>query len=229
MVSWMIGIGLVNLIFLALHVTQKSSFPRPLSSDEEQRFIERWEQGDQKAKEKLILHNLRLVAHIAKKYYTCGKEQEDLISIGTIGLIKGINTFNRSKNIKLATYASRCIENEILMSLRSDKKTANDVLFNDPIDVDSEGNPLTLLDIIADDCDIPDKIDLKIKAERLMEHIRTVLTPRETFILFERYGLGGKQEKTQMEIAKQLNISRSYVSRIEKKALGKLRAAYNKK
>ncbi len=117
MVSWMIGIGLVNLIFLALHVTQKSSFPRPLSSDEEQRFIERWEQGDQKAKEKLILHNLRLVAHIAKKYYTCGKEQEDLISIGTIGLIKGINTFNRGKNIKLATYASRCIENATLSQM----------------------------------------------------------------------------------------------------------------
>ena len=228
MLSFLMGMGFLNLIFLVLHVTSKSSFPRPLSAKEEQTYIEQWEAGDAKAKEKLILHNLRLVAHIAKKYYSGGKEQEDLISIGTIGLIKGINTFNREKNIKLATYASRCIENEILMSLRWDKKTASDVLFNDPIDVDSEGNPLTLLDIIADESDIPDTIDLKIKAEHLMEHINAVLTPREKSIIFQRYGLDGKEEKTQMEIAQELGISRSYVSRIEKKALNKLKSAYLK-
>jgi len=228
MLSYLFGFGLLNLIFLALHVTNKSSFPRPLTAKEESEMIQRMEEGDQKAREKLIVHNLRLVAHIVKKYYACGKDQEDLISIGTIGLIKGINTFNRKKNIKLATYASRCIENEILMSLRSDKKTAGDVLINDPIDFDNEGNPLTLLDIIADDNDIPDVIDLKIKAEHLMEYIQQVLTPREKMIIFERYGLDGRKEKTQMELAKQLEISRSYVSRIEKKALSKLRSAYLK-
>ncbi len=222
---WM-GMGLINLIFLALHVTNKSSFPRPLSAQEEQEYLTRWEQGDPKAKEKLIIHNLRLVAHIAKKYYTCGKEQDDLISIGTIGLLKAINTFKGDKNIKLATYASRCIENEILMSLRWDKKTAGDVFFNDPIDIDGEGNPLTLLDIIADECDIPDKIDLKIKGERLQEYIEKMLTPREKHIIIQRYGLNGQEEKTQIDIAQVLGISRSYVSRIEKKALGKLRTAY---
>ncbi|MBR6548008.1 MAG: RNA polymerase sporulation sigma factor SigK [Clostridia bacterium] len=228
MLSYLLGFGLLNVIFLALHVTNTGTFPRPLSAKEEAVMLERFAAGDQKAREKLIVHNLRLVAHIVKKYYACGKEQDDLISIGTIGLIKGINTFNAEKSIKLATYASRCIENEILMSLRADKKTAGDVLFNDPIDFDNEGNPLTLLDIIADDNDIPDAIDLKIKAEHLMEHIQTVLSPREKMIIFERYGLNGAQEKTQMELAHQLNISRSYVSRIEKKALSKLRSAYLK-
>ena len=227
MLHYLLGFGLINLLFFALHVTNKGSFPRPLSPREEKQWLERLAQGDETAREKLILHNLRLVAHIVKKYYACGKEQEDLISIGTIGLIKGINTFNNSKNIKLATYASRCIENEILMSLRADKKTAQDVFFNDPIDIDSEGNPLTLLDIIAEDNNMIDQIDLKIKAEHLMEHVEAVLTPREKFIIFERYGLNGGEGKTQMEIAGQMGISRSYVSRIEKKALGKIRMAYD--
>jgi RNA polymerase sporulation-specific sigma factor len=172
------------------------------------------------------VHNLRLVAHIAKKYYGCSKEQEDLISIGTVGLIKGVNTFSSDKNIKLATYASRCIENEILMSLRAEKKNEREVYFHDPIDFDNEGNPLTLLDIVAKEQNIADDIDLKIKAESLGAYVEKVLTPREKHIIFHRYGLGGRKEETQLEIARRLGISRSYVSRIEKKALGKLKTAY---
>ncbi len=227
MLQFFIGFGIINLIFFALHVTNRGSFPRPLTKEEEQEAIEKMEQGDKDAKEKLILHNLRLVAHIVKKYYGATKDQEDLISIGTIGLIKGINTFNSGKNIKLATYASRCIENEILMSLRASKKNAQDVLINEPIDFDNEGNPLTLLDIIAEDCNLVEQIDLKIKAESLLHHINTQLTEKEKYIIYKRYGLGGGNEQTQLEISKELGISRSYVSRIEKKALQKIRNAYN--
>lgn len=229
MLPYLLGLGFANLMFFVLHVTSKGSFPRPLPPAEEKELLEKLALGDENAREKLILHNLRLVAHIVKKYYACGKEQEDLISIGTIGLIKGINTFNSNKNIKLATYASRCIENEILMSLRADKKTSQDVFFNDPIDFDSEGNPLTLLDVIAEENNMIDQIDLKIKSESLMQHVEATLTPREKFILFERYGLNGGNEKTQMEIAVEMGISRSYVSRIEKKALSKIKTAYNQR
>lgn len=226
MLTFLLGLSTLPLLFLALHVTSKGSFPPPLSAAKEQELLRKAATGDKQAKDTLVLHNLRLVAHITKKYYACGKDQEDLISIGTIGLIKGINTFNANKNIKLATYASRCIENEILMSLRWDKKLAGEVFFNEPIDFDSEGNPLTLLDIVSEDCDIPDRIDLKIKSERLAELLTNVLTPRERMIVCMRYGIGGGQERTQMELAKKLHISRSYVSRIEKKALSKLRSAY---
>ncbi len=226
MLTFLLGLSTLPLLFLALHVTSKGSFPPPLSAAKEQELLQKAATGDKQAKDTLVLHNLRLVAHITKKYYACGKDQEDLISIGTIGLIKGINTFNADKNIKLATYASRCIENEILMSLRWDKKLAGEVFFNEPIDFDSEGNPLTLLDIVSEDCDIPDRIDLKIKSERLAELLTNVLTPRERMIICMRYGIGGGQERTQMELAKKLHISRSYVSRIEKKALSKLRSAY---
>ncbi|MBQ6818591.1 MAG: RNA polymerase sporulation sigma factor SigK [Clostridia bacterium] len=226
MLTFLLGLSTLPLLFLALHVTSKGSFPPPLSAAKEQELLQKAATGDKQAKDTLVLHNLRLVAHITKKYYACGKDQEDLISIGTIGLIKGINTFNANKNIKLATYASRCIENEILMSLRWDKKLAGEVFFNEPIDFDSEGNPLTLLDIVSEDCDIPDRIDLKIKSERLAELLTNVLTPRERMIVCMRYGIGGGQERTQMELAKKLHISRSYVSRIEKKALSKLRSAY---
>ena len=220
--------GAINILFLALHVTNKGSFPPPLPAKREQELLILASNGDKQAKDTLILHNLRLVAHIAKKYHASGKDQEDLISIGTIGLIKGINTFNPEKKIKLATYASRCIENEILMSLRWDKKLSGEVFFNEPIDFDSEGNPLTLLDIVSDDIDIPDRIDLRIKSERLEELLNTILTPRERMIICLRYGIGTDKEQTQMELAKKLNISRSYVSRIEKKALEKLKNAYLK-
>jgi RNA polymerase sporulation-specific sigma factor len=229
MLSYFLGMGLLNLLFFALHVTSKGSFPKPLTAKQEAELLEKKEAGDGAAREKLIVHNLRLVAHIAKKYYGCAKEQEDLISIGTVGLIKGVDTFSSDKKIKLATYASRCIENEILMSLRARKKNERDVYFHDPIDSDNAGHPLTLLDIVAKDENIADEIDLKIKAQSLGTYIQQVLTPREKHILIQRYGLGGASEKTQLEIAEKLGISRSYVSRIEKKALGKLRAAYMQK
>ncbi len=227
MLEFLVGFGIINLIFFALHVTNRGSFPRPLTAKEEQEAIEKMEQGDSQAREKLILHNLRLVAHIVKKYHSTAKDQEDLISIGTIGLIKGISTFNSNKNIKLATYASRCIENEILMSLRANKKTSQDVLFNEPIDFDNEGNPLTLLDIIAEEDNLVEQIDLKIKGERLLYYVNTLLTPKEKYIIYKRYGLDGGDEQTQLEISKELGISRSYVSRIEKKALQKMKNAYN--
>jgi RNA polymerase sporulation-specific sigma factor len=228
MLTFLLSGGILPLLFLALHVTQKGAFPPPLSQKEEKELLVKTAAGDKKAREKLILHNLRLVAHIAKKYYSCGKETDDLISIGTIGLMKAINTYKEDKNSKLATYASRCIENEILMSLRWDKKLSGEVFFQEPIDFDSEGNPLTLLDVLAEGEDIPEMMDWKIKGERLGELVNTCLTPRERMILAYRYGLGDRTEMTQMELARRLNISRSYVSRIEKKALAKLRAEYEK-
>ena len=227
--EFLLSIGMMHLLAFALHVVDKGSFPKPLPAEEEKALLARMRAGDTAARERLILHNLRLVAHIAKKYYATGKEPDDLISIGTIGLIKGINTFDPDKNIKLATYASRCIENEILMSLRAEKKIAQDVFLNDPIDFDSAGNPLTLLDIVAEDGRIDETIDWKIKAESLRRHFDAALTPREKQILTQRYGLDGKDEMTQLQIAKQLGISRSYVSRIEKKALHKIRAAYERR
>lgn len=227
MLEFLLGFGVINLIFFALHVTNRGTFPRPLTKEEEEEALIKMRQGDKNAREKLILHNLRLVAHIVKKYHNTDKEQDDLISIGTIGLIKGIDSFNCNKNIKLATYASRCIENEILMSLRAGKKNANDVFINEPIDFDNEGNPLTLLDIIAEDNNLVEQIDLKIKGERLLHYVNTLLTPQERYIIFKRYGLDGGDEQTQLEISKELGISRSYVSRIEKKALQKMKNAYN--
>ncbi len=215
--------GIISGIFyLALHTTSMGSFPPPLSPKEEAELIEKMEQGDKKAREKLIEHNLRLVAHVVKKYYTERVEQDDLISIGTIGLIKGVSTFNSKKGIKLATYAARCVENEVLMHFRSLKKTAQDVSINDPIETDKEGNDLSLIDVIADDNNVLDDIDLKIKLEHLKKYMQEVLTPRERIIIGLRFGLIGGKENTQREVAKKLDISRSYVSRLEKKALIKL-------
>ena len=213
-----------NLFYLALHVTGNGSFPPPLSAKKEAELLELKEHGDQNAKNKLIEHNLRLVAHVVKKYYT-SDEQDDLISIGTIGLIKAVNTFKCDKKIRLATYAARCIENEILMHFRNNKKYAQDVYISDPIDTDKNGNTLTLIDIIADDGNIEDEIDVKIKVQRLKKILYTVLEKRELQIINMRYGLNGYKEQTQKEIAKKLGISRSYVSRIETAALKKL---YNK-
>lgn len=215
--------GVISGIFyLALHPTNVGSFPPALSPLEESELIEKMQKGDKAAREKLIEHNLRLVAHVVKKYYTDKVEQDDLISIGTIGLIKGISSFNSSKGIKLATYTARCIENEILMYFRSLKKTAQDVSINDPIETDKEGNNLSLMDVIADDKNILDEIDLRIKTEKLHKYMDESLTSREKLIVSLRFGLIGGSEKTQREVAKQLGISRSYVSRIEKKALLKL-------
>ena len=221
------GISLAQLIFFALHVTNSGSFPRPLSAKEEQECLERFKNGDLEARQTLIEHNLRLVAHIVKKYYTSNCDQDDLISIGTIGLIKGISTFDNTKNIRLATYASRCVENEILMSFRNLKKSSQDVYISDPIDMDKEGNTLTLQDIIAEEDTIVEDIDTKIKVEHLSSFLDNTLDEREKSIILQRYGIGGQKEKTQNEIAKEMDISRSYVSRIEKKALEKLKKRFD--
>lgn len=215
-----------KIFYLSLHVKSAGSFPSPLSSKEENELLSKAASGDIEARNKLVKHNLRLVAHIVKKYYASGCEQDDLISIGTIGLIKAISTFNSNKGIRLATYASRCIENEILMYFRNLKKSAQDVYISDPIDTDKEGNTLTLIDVIADETDIADEIDKKMKLEKLRVIINGVLDERELEIIRMRYGLSGNRELTQREVAKLLGISRSYVSRIEKSALLKLRAKF---
>ncbi len=215
-----------NLMYFFLHATTQGSFPRALSSKEESNLLSLAESGDESAKKKLIEHNLRLVAHVAKKYYGNSADQDDLISIGTIGLIKAISSFKRDKGIRLATYAARCIDNEILMYFRGTKKTAQDVYISDPIDTDKDGNTLTLIDVITDNSDIVEDLELKQKLEKLKVYINTALTPRELTIINLRYGLNGKKELPQREVAKKLKISRSYVSRIEKKALEKLRAKF---
>ena len=213
MLGAVIGTALSGLIFLILHVTGSGSFPRPLTAREEQECLEKMSRGDEAAKAKLIEHNLRLVAHIIKKYYSNSADQDDLISIGTIGLIKAVNTFDSSKGIRLSSYAARCIENEVLMYFRSSRKSAQDVSINEPIDTDKDGNALTLMDIMAADDDILENLDCKIKSEQLRKYIGEVLTPREQTIVRLRYGLGGNEPLTQREVAQKLGISRSYVSR----------------
>ena len=228
MYTAMVLTALCNMIYLALHVTGSSCFPQPLSKEEEQECLRRIEQGDEEAKNELIEHNLRLVAHIIKKYYASYRDQEDLISIGTIGLIKAASTFNSSKGTKFATYASRCIENEILMYFRQKKKTMQDVSINDPIDMDKDGNSITLMDIVQSDENIVESIDLSIQSQKLYHFLETNLEPREQKILSYRYGLYNLRPLPRREVAKKLDISRSYVSRIEKKALGKLKACFDK-
>ncbi len=227
MFTELIDLALQNLLFFALHLESGGVFPKPLSpAEEEECFRKMHDEGDQSARNKLIEHNLRLVAHIMKKYYNTTTDQEDLISIGTIGLIKAVSTFDYSKKTRFATYASRCIENEILMHFRSLKKSAGDVYFDEPIDVDKDGNQLSLIDIIAEDDGIVEKIDLNIKSEQLYRFIDECLDSREKDIIKHRYGLYGCKPLTQREVAKQLGISRSYVSRIEKKALQTLKKKY---
>ena len=214
-------------IFLfILHIAHGESFPKPLKKAEEQQYLERAAKGDINARNILVEHNLRLVAHIIKKYYQNYGGQDDLVSIGTIGLIKAINTFDLNKNIKLSSYASRCIENEILMFFRNNRKSSQDVSLNDTIDTDKDGNPLTLMDIMASDMDVAQDVDTKLHLEVLSAYINEVLTPREKEVIIKRYGIDGEKVQTQRELAKKLNISRSYISRIEKKALEKLRSRY---
>ena len=208
-----------NMLCFILHVTDTESFPKPLSKKQEKEILERLSQGDEQAKKILIEHNLRLVAHIIKKYYSNYSDQDDLISIGTIGLIKGVNSFKPEKGVKLATYCARCIENEILMHFRNSKKLSQEMSFSDPIDTDSEGNPLTLMDIIAIDDTIIDDIDTKNKLIKLVKIIKNMPENRDKEILIKRYGLDGSTPLTQREVAKELKISRSYVSRIEKRIL----------
>lgn len=205
------------------YISHSNLFPEPLDIEEEKIYLEKMKNGDTNVKKILIERNLRLVAHVAKKYQTTNVEQDDLISIGTIGLIKGINSFNMDKNYKLATYVARCIENEILMHLRANKKYALDMYLNEPIGKDKDDNIVTLQEVIEiDEKNIEEEIDLKFKIKEMKIYIDEILTQREKLIINLRYGLNNEEVKTQNEIAKILGISRSYVSRIENAAIQKL-------
>ena len=200
------------------------SFPRPLRPDEERDCLERAARGDETARAMLIEHNLRLVAHIIKKYYTPNGDQDDLISIGTIGLIKGVSTYRPDKGARLATYAARCIENELLMHFRARKRTAGEVSLSDTFETDRDGNDLSLMDVVSVDDDMFERLDLQDACRRLRREVDRCLTGRQAEIIRLRYGLDGRPPRTQREIAQRCGISRSYVSRIEKKALENLRA-----
>ncbi len=215
-----------GLLFFTLHLKNIGAFPPALNAKDEKKYLELMKNGDEKAKNILIEHNLRLVAHIVKKFNSDSEETDDLISIGTIGLIKGINSFDEDKGIKLATYASKCIENEILMYFRGKKKTSQDVSINEPIDIDSEGNPLTLMDIISVDDTAADDIDMKLKTKDLYKFVEEIEDDREREIIIQRYGLYGANPLTQKQIAKRMDISRSYVSRIEKRAIENLKRKF---
>ena len=218
---------MLNSLFFSLRVSDGGgSFPRPLKADEERMYLERYAAGDLEARNVLIEHNLRLVAHIVKKYYTQSSNQDDLISIGTIGLIKGISTFKADKNVRLATYASRCIENEILMHFRSQKKLQGEVCLSDTLDGDGDGNSLSLMDVISVDDDMLENLDARDSCIQVRQYVERCLSDREKMIITMRYGLNNQPPKTQREIAAQSGISRSYVSRIEKKALKKLKDAF---
>ncbi len=212
-----------SVTFVVGYIQGSNLFPEPLNSDEEKIYLERFKNGDEEARNILVERNLRLVAHISKKYTTTNIDQDDLISIGTIGLIKAINSFDISKKIKLATYAARCIDNEILMFLRSSKKIKSEVYLNEPIGKDKDNNEVTLLEILENnERNIEEEIDLKLKIKQLYSKMKEVLKEREKNIIELRFGLGGYKPKTQNEIATMMGISRSYVSRIETKAIDKL-------
>lgn len=212
-----------HLIYFILHIQNTSSFPKPLSPKEEAEMLRKMEAGDKNARAILIEKNLRLVSHIVKKYYSKTNDTDDLISIGTIGLIKAIDSFKADKNVRLATYASRCIENEILMYFRSGKKQANDIYLGDTLEVDKDGNPLTIEDTISTNGDLADDLETKIRWEKVSRIIENLEDEREKEIIILRYGLNNKKPLTQREVAQRLNISRSYVSRIEKKVLSDIR------
>ncbi|MFC3748322.1 MULTISPECIES: RNA polymerase sporulation sigma factor SigK [Bacillales] len=214
---------LIKELTLLVSYVRNNAFPQPLTEEEESRYLGRMAEGDAKARNLLIEHNLRLVAHIVKKFDNTGEDMEDLISIGTIGLIKAIESYRPNKGTKLATFAARCIENEILMHLRSLKKTRKDVSLHDPIGTDKEGNEITLIDILGSEADdVIKEVDLKIEKSKIYRNL-DILDDREKEVVVGRFGLDtGGEERTQREIAKELGISRSYVSRIEKRALMKL-------
>lgn len=217
---------LMNGLLLMLRIAPGDSFPKPLGAEEEREYLAAWvDNGDVEARNVLVEHNMRLVAHIMKKYYTQTDDVDDLISIGTIGLIKGINTYRADKGVRLATYCSRCIENEILMHFRAQRKTAGDMSLSDALDVDSDGNGLSVLDVVASEEDMADSIGSADICRVLRECVTNTLDAREGMIITLRYGLNGTKPLTQRETAKLCGISRSYVSRIEKRALEKLRDA----
>lgn len=210
-------------VFAVGYISGSNLFPEPLTAQEEKIYLEQLKSGDEEARNILIERNLRLVAHVVKKYANTKVEQDDLISIGTIGLIKGINSFKPSKNVKLSTYVSRCIDNEILMHLRATKKIGAEVSLEDTIGKDKDDNAITLKDVLENsEKNIEDEVDLKMKVKKMYEKMKLVLKEREKLIIELRFGLGGKKPKTQNQIAKMMGISRSYVSRIETKAIGKL-------
>lgn len=216
---------LANSLFFSLRLSS-GSFPQPLTAAEEKMYLLRYQQGDIDARNILIEHNMRLVAHIIKKYYTQTDDQDDLISIGTIGLIKGISSFKPEKKVRLATYAARCIENEILMHFRAQKKYQGDVSLSESIETDKDGNNLFLMDIVGTDDTMLEDLDTRESYEKLRKLVKERLSGREEYIISLRYGLNGDEPKTQREIAAQCGISRSYISRLEKKALEKLRSGF---
>lgn len=217
---------ITNSLFLTGYITGNNTFPLPLDEKDEELYLNKLKEGDKKAKSILIERNLRLVAHIVKKYSFPNKDVDELISIGTVGLIKAIDSFDSSKGTRLATYASRCIENEILMLFRNNKKQKSEVYLQDPIGVDKEGNEICLIDVLSSEKDsVIEKVKSNLQIKSLYNKMYEVLTKRECDILIMRYGLEDGKCKTQREIAVNLNISRSYVSRIEKKALKKLQKA----
>ena len=218
--AWLILSGLMYSLQL-----QTGSFPKPLTAQEEQHYLALASQGDLEARNILIERNLRLVAHIMKKYYAQAADQEDLISIGTIGLIKGITTFDASKGARLATYAARCVENEILMHFRAQKKSAQDVSLSDHIETGSDGAPLELMDVVCQEDDMLDRLACREQTIQLQKAIDRVLTDQEKQVVTLRYGLDGEEPQRQRQVAQTIGISRSYVSRIEKRALQKLKAA----
>lgn len=226
----MLGISIMGFltflqtaVFVVGYISNNNLFPEPLTAEEEKIYLEKFANGDEEARNILIERNLRLVAHVAKKYNSANADQEDLISIGTIGLIKGINSFNISKGARLSTYISRCIENEILMYLRSTKKLGAEVYLEDTIGKDKDDNSVTLKEVLENnEKNIEDEVDLKLKVKKLYDKIKEILKDREKTIIELRFGLNGDKPKTQKQIAKMMGISRSYVSRIETKAIGKL-------
>ena len=221
---------LLSAVYMILRVQGSGgSFPRPLSAEEERDLVQRMLAGEEQARALLIEHNLRLVAHIVKKYYAEPSDQDDLISIGTIGLIKAVNTYRPDKNVKLATYAARCIENEILRHVRASRKTATEVSLSETLDSDGDGNSLALMDVISCEDENLNEIELSDRYQQMYRHIDSCLDDREKQIIRLRYGLGGGEPLTQREIAARYGISRSYVSRIEKKALHKLEDAFGGK
>ncbi|MBR2343106.1 MAG: RNA polymerase sporulation sigma factor SigK [Clostridia bacterium] len=217
---------LMRFISLILGIEQMQSFPPPLEKEEEAEMFRRMRGGDKKARDVLIERNLRLVSHIIRKYYSSYSAPDELLSVGSLGLIKAVDTFKSEYGTRFATYGAKCVQNEILMFFRGQKKLQHEVSINDTIDIDKDGNPLTYLDIISVDENIAEDIDLKIHTERLRKLVDTVLSRREREIIVLRYGLSGFQPRTQREVAKYLGISRSYVSRIEKKAMLTLREAF---
>ena len=225
--------AVVKLLSPILGIGLPQKFPPALSAEEERRNFLAMRGGGsseeralaEEARQKLILHNLRLVSHIVRKYYSASRDQDDLVSIGTIGLCKAVDTFNVDLGARFATYAAKCIQNEILMSFRAEKKHSSEISINETIDVDRDGNPLSYMDVISSDEDLPEEVDRQIMSARALRCVKSLLTERERQIIVLRYGLFGKQELTQREIAERLGISRSYVSRIEKSALEKLKSA----